>query len=101
MLRQPDGDEGAEVRYLASDGTVLGREVRAAGGYNWLFGFGPGIPADAVARIEVRARVRADGAGVYQIGCSGLGRFRLSLDGGGEVFDTVLALPPGADIVEG
>ncbi|MEN3306116.1 MAG: beta-glucosidase [Micromonosporaceae bacterium] len=101
MLRLPDGTgEGAEVRFLARDGALLGTERRAAGGYNWIFGYGPGIPADEVARVEVRTRVRAGEPGVYQIGCSGLGRFRLWL-AGGEVFDTVLRLPPGADIVEG
>jgi beta-glucosidase len=48
----------------------------------------------------VLTRVTADRAGTWEIGCSGLGRFRLSLDGA-EVLDTVLVLPPGADLVEG
>jgi beta-glucosidase len=100
MLRQPDGEPGVAVRFLAADGSLLGSERRAAGVYNWMFGYGSGIAGDQVARVEVRTRVRAAAAGVYQIGCSGLGRFRLRL-AGGEVFDTVLRLPPGADIVEG
>jgi beta-glucosidase len=99
-LRRPDGGPGVQVRFLAGDGTVLGTEQRAAGAYNWLFSYGPDVPADQVARIEVRTRILAGEPGPYQIGCSGLGRFRLSL-AGEEVFDAVLRLPPGADIVEG
>ncbi len=101
LLRQPDGTgEGVRIRFLARDSSVLGTENRVAGAYSWLFSYGPGIPSRKVARVEVTAKVRATEAGVYQIGCSGLGRFSLSLDGG-VVFDTVLRLRPGADIAEG
>ena len=100
-LRHPDGGGvGVHVRFLDADGTLLGTEDRAAGAYNWMFGYGPEVPAERVARIEVTTRVVAGPAGAYRIGCSGLGRFRLALRGE-EVFDAVLRLPPGADIVEG
>ncbi|MFF7475595.1 glycoside hydrolase family 3 C-terminal domain-containing protein [Streptomyces sp. NPDC008092] len=102
FLGRPDGTgDGVEVRYLAADGTVLGAEPRAAAAYTWMGSYRPGIASDAVARIEVRTVLRAAaGPGRYGIGASGLGRFRMSV-AGTEVFDVQLALPPGADLVEG
>jgi beta-glucosidase len=100
-LRLPGGaGPGAQVRFLDAGGAVLGTEERLAGAYTWLFSYGPGIPAERVARIEVRTTLVAQQAGTHRIGCSGLGSFRLAV-GGAEVVDTVLQLPPGADIVVG
>ncbi|MFG3026153.1 beta-glucosidase [Streptomyces sp. NPDC048254] len=100
-LRHPDGSgEGTEVRFLASDGTLLGSERRAGAAYTWMGSYGPGVPTDQVARVEVHTVVRATDAGRYAIGGSGIGRFRLSV-AGVEVFDVRLQLPPGADLVEG
>ena len=100
-LRLPDGSgPGAQVSFLAEDGTLLATETRATGSYTWLFSFGPDIPAERVTRIEVHTRVVAEQAGAYRIGCSGFGRFRMSL-GGAEVFDTVLRLGPDGDLAEG
>ncbi|MFE4962746.1 beta-glucosidase [Streptomyces sp. NPDC056660] len=100
-LRHPDGSgEGTEVRFLAADGTLLGSERRAGAAYTWMGSYGPGVPTDQVARVEVHTVVRATDAGRYAIGGSGIGRFRLSV-AGVEVFDVRLQLPPGADLVEG
>lgn len=93
---RPDGEPGAEVRFLAADGTEIAREVRTGGTYNWMSGIG--VDGD-VATIEVHATVRATEGGTYEIGCSGLGRFRLALDGT-EVFDEVAVLREGADFAE-
>ncbi|NCD20704.1 MAG: glycoside hydrolase family 3 protein, partial [Actinobacteria bacterium] len=93
---RPDGEPGAEVRFLAADGTEIAREVRTGGTYNWMSGIG--VDGD-VATIEVHATVRATEGGTYEIGCSGLGRFRLALDGA-EVFDEVAVLREGADFAE-
>lgn len=90
-----DGHGGAEVRFVAADGTVLAREDRSSGAYNWMTGLG----VDGVATVEVHATVRATEPGIYEIGGSGLGRFRLVLDGI-EVFDQVVVQREGADIVE-
>jgi beta-glucosidase len=49
-----------------------------------------------VAAIEVHTTLRAGAAGEYTVGCSGPGRFRLSLRGS-EVFDETLALRADAD----
>ncbi|MCX4911175.1 beta-glucosidase [Streptomyces sp. NBC_00878] len=100
-LRHPDGSgEGAEVRFLAADGTLLGSERRAGAAYTWMGSYGPGVPVGRVARVEVHTVVRATEAGRYAIGGSGIGRFRMSV-AGAEVFDVRLQLPPGADLVEG
>ncbi|MGW3287669.1 beta-glucosidase [Streptomyces sp. NPDC001002] len=100
-LRHPDGfGEGVEVRFLSADGTLLGSERRAGGAYTWMGSYGPGVPTEQVARVEVHTVIRAADAGRYAIGGSGIGRFRLAV-AGVEVFDVRLQLPPGADLVEG
>ena len=81
----------ADVRFLAADGTVLGAEHRETGEYTWMGTLDP-----AVAAIEVHTTLRATVAGEHLIGCSGPGRFRLSL-GGSPVFDVELVLPENAD----
>jgi beta-glucosidase len=100
LLRRSDGTEGVEIRFLAADGTILGTEERNAGAFNWMSTVGDGIPIGALTAVEVYGRVRADQDGTYLIGASGVGRFRLAI--AGEVrIDTRIALPPGADLVEG
>ena len=91
---------GVEVRFVAEDGTVLATEQRPGTAFNWLGGFGPDVPSERVARVEAHATVRADEAGTYEIGGSGVGRLSLSV-GGEQRFDEQLELPEGADIVEG
>jgi beta-glucosidase len=99
-LRAPDGTDGAvQADFLAADGTLLGSEQRLGGIYAWEDPFVEGVPAADVAAVVVRARIRAETAGEYVVGCSGLGRFRMTFDGG-EAFDTRLALPAGADPAE-
>ena len=99
-LRAPDGADGAvQADFLAADGTVLGTEQRLGGTYAWEDPLVEGVPAVDVAAIEIRARIRTDAPGEYVVGCSGLGRFRLTIEGR-EAFDTTLALPAGADPAE-
>ena len=98
--RVPVADRpGVEVRFLAADGAVLGTEERPGAAFNWMGGFGPGVPSDRVARVEVHTTVRAGEPGTYEIGGSAVGRLSLSLNGE-EVFDERLELAPGADVVE-
>ncbi|WP_426592118.1 beta-glucosidase [Cellulomonas sp. McL0617] len=95
---RPDGTPGVEIRYVSADGTALLTEPRTGGTFNWLAGV-PAAASGAVA-VEVATCVTATTAGAWEIGGSGLGRFRLTLDGS-RVIDTELVLPPGADLVEG
>jgi beta-glucosidase len=89
-----------EVRFLAADGSPLGSEQRRTGSFTWLGSYGEAVATSAVAAVEVYGRLRAGAAGEYVVGASGLGRQRLTLDGV-VAFDTVLELPPGADLAEG
>jgi len=101
VLRQPDGSgEGVEVRFLAADGTVRGRELRAGAAFTWLSSFGPELPMAEVAAVEVHTRVRAPETGTWLLGASGLGGLRLTV-AGRVAFDAVTELPTGADPVEG
>ena len=95
--RLPVADVSAEVRFLGADGAVLAGERRETGEYTWLGSFAPApVAVEDVAAIEVHATLRAEAAGEYVVGCSGAGRFALSLRGE-QVFDEVLALRPEAD----
>jgi beta-glucosidase len=62
--------------------------------------FGDGIALTDVAAIEAVTRLHAPRAGRYLVGASGLGAFRLTVDGT-VVAEQHLGLPPGADFVEG
>jgi beta-glucosidase len=70
---------------------VLGAEHREIGEFTWLGSLDP-----AVRAIEVHTTLRAEGAGEYVVGCSGPGRYQLSLRGS-QVFDEMLRLRPDAD----
>lgn len=64
-------------------------------------GDGDGSRADrADGALELHAVIRATDPGTYTIAASGIGRYRLSLDGK-EVLDEQLEPRAGADIVEG
>jgi beta-glucosidase len=88
------------VLFLDPDGAVLATRHRSGGSLTWLGSFGPDLPGDRIATVEVRARLRAGPKGRYTIGVSGLGRYRMYVDGG-ELFEATIVLPPGADIVDG
>ena len=101
LLRYPDGDRpGVEVRFVAEDGTVLGREHRTGAAFTWLGSFGGDLPIADVAAVEVRTRLLAPVRGTYLLGGSGVGHFCLTIDGA-IAFDTTLGLSEGADPVEG
>jgi beta-glucosidase len=91
--------DGAQVDFLAADGTVLGSERRPGTAYAWQgIAFGEMDPA-AIASVRVRATLRAAVSGEHVVGCSGVGRFRLWIDGT-ERFAERLVLRPGADLAE-
>jgi beta-glucosidase len=101
LLRHPEtGKPGVEVRFVAADGRVLGREDRTSAAPTWLGTFIPGLPVTDAAAVEVHTRVRAPEAGTYLVGVSGLGHARLTV-AGQVVLEGRIELPPGADPVEG
>ena len=95
LTQRPDGTPGVLVRFLGADGIALGREERRGGVFNWM----AGLPVAGVASVQVAFRVVAHETGRYEVGGSGLGPFRISVDGELRA-ESVLVLPPGADIVE-
>jgi beta-glucosidase len=97
--RVADAGTGAEIRFLSQAGELAGSELRDGATFMWLSGFATSGVAEPVARLEVRCVIRATVGGEYQLGVSGLGRYRLLVDGA-EAFDAVLALPEDSDIAE-
>ena len=95
MARGP----GLVARLLAADGTELAREERRAAALQWSGSIGDGRGLGDVATVELGTRLRAPQAGTFLIGGSGVGSFRLAIDGA-TVLDESVALPPGADVVE-
>jgi beta-glucosidase len=98
LLRPDRSGTGAEVRFFSDSGELIGSELRDGAAFRWLSGFGADVP-EPVARLEIRCVIRATRAGTYQVGISGLGRYRLLVDGA-EVFDATFSLPESADIAE-
>jgi len=90
---------GAEIRFLSEAGELAGSELRDGATFMWLSGFAASRVTEPVATLEVRCVIRATAGGEYQLGVSGLGRYRLLVDGA-EVFDATLTLPEGADVAE-
>ena len=100
LLRLPDGSgPGVEARYVAGDATVLGRESRGAAQLTWMGSYLPGIAIADAQAVELHTRLVAPADGTYLVGASGVGPFRLALDGE-PAFDERIELPPGADPVE-
>jgi beta-glucosidase len=101
LLRHPGtGEPGLEMRFLAADGRVLGREHRTNAAPTWLGTFMPGLPVAGVTAVEAHARLHSPEAGTWVVGASGLGRIRLTV-AGRVAHDGRVELPPGADPVEG
>ena len=99
LLRPDRSGGGAEVRFYGESGELIGSELRDGATFMWMSGYGTADDAEQVARLEIRCVVRATVAGEYRLGVSGLGRYRLLVDGA-EVFDTTLALPEDTDVAE-
>ena len=99
-LLRPDGSgSGAEVRFFSPSGELVGSEQRDGAVFRWMNGFGSAGAPEEVARLEISCAIKATEAGAYQFGVSGLGQFRLLVDGA-EVFDDTLSMREDADIAE-
>ena len=96
-LLRPDGSgPGAEVRFFSSSGELVGSEQRDAAVFRWMNGFDSVGAPEEIARLEISCVIRATEAGVYLLGVSGLGQYRVLADET-EVFDETLAMREGAD----
>jgi beta-glucosidase len=99
LLRPDRSGPGAELRFFTEAGELAGSELRDGATFIWLGGFTPAGVTEPVARLEIHCVIRATTAGTYRLGVSGLGRYRLTVDGA-EVFDATLTMPEGADPAE-
>ena len=93
-------DAASRSASSAADGAVLAAERRAGGTFIWL-GPTPRRADDAVAAVEVHARLRAAEAGAYSSAASGVGPLSPHVDGAAGFDDACSSCPPGADLVEG
>ena len=99
-LLRPDGwGSGAEVRFFSPSGELAGSEQRDGAVFRWMNGFGSAGVQEEIARLEITCVIKAAEAGVYQLGVSGLGQFRLLVDGA-ELFDETLSMREDADVAE-
>ena len=97
LLRPDRSGPGAEVRFYGESGELISSELRDGAAFLWMNGYGLAVGTEPVARLEIHFVIRATVAGTYRLGVSGLGRYRLLVDGT-ELFDTTLALPEDTDI---
>jgi beta-glucosidase len=99
-LLRPDGSgSGTEVRFYSASGELAGSELRDGAVFRWMSGFGSLGTAESIARLEVTCMIQATVAGTYQLGVSGLGHFRLLVDGV-QVLDATLVMAEGTDFGE-
>jgi beta-glucosidase len=99
LLRLPGSAErGTLVEFADARGSVLETEHRLGGYYTWRMLPDAVLPAQ-LAVVRVTTAVRARTSGRHIIGCSGQGRFRMTI-AGQLVFDTQLSVPRGTDPTE-
>jgi beta-glucosidase len=99
LLRPDRSGPGTELRFFTDAGELAGSELRDGATFIWLGGFTPARVTEPVARLEIHCVIRATAPGTYRLGVSGLGRYRLTVDGA-EVFDATLTVPEDADPAE-
>src|SRR6266702_2998933 len=90
---------GADVRFYSPSGERVGSEQRDAAGVGWMNGFAAIGAPEQIDRLEISCVIRATEPGTYQLGVTGIGRFRLLADEA-VVFDETLTVREGADVGE-
>ncbi len=90
---------GADVRFFSPAGEAVGSERRDAAVFRWMNGFAAIGAPEQVDRLEVSCLIQATEAGTYQLGVTGIGRFRLLTDEA-VLFDETLTVRKGADVGE-
>ena len=101
LLQLPDGSgPGVEVIFFDANDRELGRQQRQAGSMMWWGPVQEGVNANEIDHLQLSTRLRVPESGRYRVGTSGLGDFRLIIDGE-TLFDETITLPLDADMVEG
>jgi beta-glucosidase len=99
LLRPDRSGPGADVRFFSPAGEAVGSERRDAAVFRWMNGFAAIGAPEQVDRLEVSCLIQATEAGTYQLGVTGIGRFRLLTDEA-VLFDETLTVRKGADVGE-
>jgi beta-glucosidase len=99
LLRPGGSAPGTVVRFFSPAGEVIGSEQRDGAVFRWMNGFAAIGAPEQIDRLEVSCLIRATEAGTYQLGVTGIGRFRLLADEG-VLFDETLSVRRGADVGE-
>ncbi|HMI26853.1 MAG TPA: glycoside hydrolase family 3 C-terminal domain-containing protein, partial [Streptosporangiaceae bacterium] len=99
LLRPDRSGPGADVRFFSPSGEMIGSEQREAAVFRWMNGFAAIGAPEQVDRLEVSCLIQATEAGTYQLGVTGIGRFRLLTDEA-VLFDETLTVRKGADVGE-
>jgi beta-glucosidase len=101
VLQLSDGSgPGVEVIFFDANDHELGRQKRQAGSMMWWGLVQEGLNAGEIDHLQLRTRLLVPESGRHSVGTSGLGDFRLVVDGQ-TLFDEAITLPLGADVVEG
>jgi len=101
LLQLPDSSgPGVEVIFFDAGDRELGRQQRQAGSMMWWGPVQEGVNANEIDHLQLSTRLRVPESARYRVGTSGLGDFRLIIDGE-TLFDETITLPPDADMVEG
>jgi beta-glucosidase len=87
------------VRFYSPSGELVGSEQRDAAVFRWMNGFAAIGAPEQIDRLEISCVIRATEPGTYQLGVTGIGRFRLFADEA-LVFDETLTVREGADVGE-
>ena len=87
------------MRFFSPSGEMIGSEQRDAAVFRWMNGFAAIGAPEQIDRLEVSCLIQATEAGTYQLGVTGIGRFRLLTDEA-VLFDETLTVRKGADVGE-
>ena len=100
MLQLPDGSgPGVQVIFFDAEDHELGREQRQVGSMMWWGPVQEGLTVADIDHLQLTARLRVPDSGRYCVGTSGLGGFRLVIDGD-VLFDKTVTVELGMDVVE-
>ena len=99
LLRPDASGPGAGVRFFSPSGEVIGSEQRDGAVFRWMNGFAAIGAPEQIDRLEISCLIRATEPGTYQLGVTGIGRFRLLADEA-VLFDETLTVREGADVGE-
>src|SRR4029077_14862882 len=80
LLLPAGSGAGVDVRFFSPSGDVIGSGQRDAAAFRWMNGFTAMGAPEQIDRLEISGVIRATEPGIYRLGVTGIGRFRLLAD---------------------